>query len=68
MTLFELRADYIRRTMGATEKKEAVAMRLEADKYQYESQRNIDLMEYTRLNARISVYETIQEELSRLSF
>ena len=68
MTLFELRADYIRRTMVAMEKKGVIDRKLKADKYEYESQRNIDVVEYSRLGALVSAYETITQDLERLSF
>lgn len=68
MTLFELRADYIRRTMVAMEKKGAIGRKLKADKYEYESQRNIDVVEYSRLGALVSAYETITQDLECLSF
>ena len=67
MTLFELRADYLRRTMHAMEKKAEFDSRLKKDQYEYESQRVSDAVEYSRLSTQITCYETITSELERLS-
>ena len=67
MTLFELRADYLRRTIHALEQKAKVDGRLKRDKYEYESQRTQDVIEYCQLSTIVTCYESITSELERLS-